>query len=110
MQAAPANDKSPAAAVAAEPLMDEATHKAYNKRCSKCHSPDGRGMAALEVPDMRIAPKRSAEDWAKFLRDPKSVAPNTAMKPVKGITDEDIASLAEYLAQLTQNNAAPQAK
>jgi mono/diheme cytochrome c family protein len=94
---------APAAALASEPIMNEDALEAFNKSCKQCHGPDGRGIAGV-AGDIHKAPKRAAEVWEKYLRDPKSIDPNTEMQKPKGLDDEGYKALAAYLADLTQNN------
>ncbi len=108
-EAALKTSKAPSAALAADALMSEEAHTVYSKKCSQCHGPDGQGIAALGT-DLRLAPKRSLDEWEKYLRDPKSIEPK-AMKCKPGsLSDEDDKAMSVYLTDLTQHNQTPQKK
>ena len=102
MQATP----SPTAADS-EPVMTEAVQGVFERNCKLCHGPDGRGIAAV-APDIRRGPRRGPEDWEKYLRDPKSLHPNSKMPALTGASDEEFKAVAAYLADLTQHNPPPQ--
>ncbi|HZS03376.1 MAG TPA: cytochrome c [Blastocatellia bacterium] len=79
----------------------------YEKSCKQCHGPDGHGITAV-APDLRLSPRRSKEEWEKYLRDPKSVVPGTKKRAPGGLSDDDIEAVAGYLTDLTQHNPPPQ--
>jgi len=89
------------------PLMTEEVQAAFARSCQECHGADGHGITAV-APDLRISPKRSVAEWEKYLRNPKSVDSKTTKAAPRGLSDEEIAALAAYLADLTQHNPPPQ--
>lgn len=95
-----------AASVVNEPLMTEEVHTAFARSCQECHGADGHGITAV-APDLRVSPKRSVAEWEKYLRNPKSVDPKATKTAPRGLSDEEIAALAAYLADLTQHNPPP---
>lgn len=105
-KAASDNSAKASSAPVSEPLMSEAAHEVFTKKCSSCHGPDGHGIAA-QGPDIRQAPSRSVADWEKYLREPQSVVPGSQKKTLAGVSDDDITAMAEYLADLTQHNPPP---
>lgn len=109
--AAPSAKKpgSPAAVLESEPLMTEEVHTAYVRSCQECHGADGHGIAAV-APDLRVSPKRSSEDWEKYLRNPKSIDPKATKAPMRGLSDDEVKAVAAYLADLTQHNPLPEKK
>ncbi|MFN7946475.1 MAG: cytochrome c [Blastocatellia bacterium] len=100
---------SPAAVLESEPLMTEEVHTAYVRSCRECHGADGHGIAAV-APDLRVSPKRSSEDWEKYLRNPKSIDPKATKAPMRGLSDDEVKAVAAYLADLTQHNPSPEKK
>lgn len=96
----------PTTALNVEPVRPEAVQAVFERNCKLCHGPDGHGIAAI-APDVRRAPQRSAEAWEKYLRNPKSLYPNSQMPPLEGRSDEEIKAIAAYLADLTQHNPLP---
>jgi mono/diheme cytochrome c family protein len=89
-----------------EPVMTLEAQSVFERSCKNCHGPDGHGIAAV-APDLRRSPRRSVEEWEKYLRDPNSVHPNSNMPAVESLTDEDYEAVAVYLADLTQHNPLP---
>ncbi|HYE72508.1 MAG TPA: cytochrome c [Blastocatellia bacterium] len=87
-----------------EPIMPLEVQAAFERSCKNCHGPDGHGIAAV-APDLRRAGRRTPEDWVKYLRDPKSVHPNSRMPAIESMTDEEYEAVGAYLADLTQHNA-----
>ena len=73
------------------------------KKCAMCHAKDGTGnekMAAMlkvEIRDLGSAEvqERSDEDFAKIVKEG-----NGKMKPVKGLTDDDIANVIAFVRTL----------
>lgn len=91
-----------------EPVMTFETQAVFERSCKNCHGPDGHGIAAV-APDLRRSPRRTAEEWEKYLRDPRSVHPNAQMPAIASMTDEDYEAVGAYLADLTQRNPPPAA-
>jgi len=87
--------------------MPEEVQSVFERSCKLCHGPDGHGIAAVG-PDLRRSPRRSAEEWERYLRNPKSVDPNSKMPPTAGLSDEEFKAVAAYLADLTQHHPPPQ--
>lgn len=104
---AAAKPSGAAAGAVNEPLMTEEVQAAFARSCQECHGADGHGITAV-APDLRISPKRSVAEWEKYLRNPKSVDSKTTKAAPRGLSDEEIAALAAYLADLTQHNPPPQ--
>jgi cytochrome c2 len=77
----------------------EAGKKAYNEmKCSMCHKIDGVGGKI--GPELLGVGSRKDAQWMKgFLKDPKSVIPDTKQPPFKG-TDEQLEAIVTYLGSL----------
>jgi mono/diheme cytochrome c family protein len=86
--------------------MSEVVHQVFERSCKRCHGPDGHGIAGV-APDLHRAPRRSAAEWERYLRDPKSRHPNSPMPAPVGLGDEELKAVAAYLANLTQANWSP---
>lgn len=91
-----------AAAAISAPAAD--VKEIWEKNCTKCHGPDGKGDTKLgkksEVKDMTDA------KWQADLKDDKAFksvkegikeGDKIRMKPAEGITDEDIKALVAYV-------------
>lgn len=102
----PASASPGGAATDVEPVRPLAAQTVFERSCKSCHGPDGHGIAAV-APDLRRAPRRTSEEWEKYLRDPNSVHPNSRMPALESLTDEDYQAMAAYLADLTQHNPPP---
>jgi mono/diheme cytochrome c family protein len=86
-----------------EPVMPEKAQSVYDQSCKSCHGPDGHGINAV-APDLRSAPRRSIEDWVKYLKNPKSLQPESKMPAIANLEDKEYEAIAAYLADLTQGN------
>lgn len=77
----------------------------YDQHCARCHAqagqPGGPGIGMSKGPNLTDIPnRRHTKEWlADYIRDPKSVKPDTKMMPAfKGtLTDAQINELAEWL-------------
>lgn len=79
----------------------------FQMHCSKCHAqagePGGPGLGSSKGPNLThigSEPGHTAEWFAKFIRDPKSVRADAKLMPkFEGVLkDEEIETLAQYLA------------
>jgi cytochrome c2 len=67
-------------------------------KCPMCHKMDGVGGKI--GPELSGVGNRKDAEWIKgFLKDPKSVIPDTKQPPFKG-TDEQLEALVTYLMSL----------
>jgi mono/diheme cytochrome c family protein len=78
----------------------------YDQHCARCHAqagqPGGPGVGMSKGPNLTDIPNRPGrtKEWlAAYIRDPKSVKPDTKMMPAFGdkLTDAQINELAEWL-------------
>jgi cytochrome c553 len=84
----------------------------FDAHCAKCHAqagqPGGPGVGGSRGPDLSkigSAPGRTADYLADYIRDPKnpnSKRPDAKLMPAFAgkLSDEEIRSLAEYLAAM----------
>ena len=77
----------------------EAGKKVYSEmKCPMCHKMEGVGGKI--GPELSGVGTRKDAEWIKgFLKDPKSVIPDTKQPPFKG-TDEQLEALVTYLMSL----------
>ena len=77
----------------------EAGKKVYSEmKCPMCHKMEGVGGKI--GPELSGVGTRKDAEWIKgFLKDPKSVIPDTKQPPFKG-TDEQLDALVTYLMSL----------
>jgi len=86
----------PSAQASGDPAPGEKIYSA--KRCGACHVIQGKG-GKLGPPLSDIASKRDAQWLKAFLKDPKTLNPETKMSPFKG-TDDELETLIAYLLTL----------
>lgn len=103
--AAPSPEKAPSLEAApespgVEPFMTPQARAAFRRSCASCHGHDGHGILAV-APDLRLAKKRSAEEWEKYLRNASGAHPAAAPPPL-WIDGDELTAIAAYLDRLTQ--------
>jgi cytochrome c1 len=82
------------------------------RRCLKCHADDAKGMPELsmDAPSLADAGTRLRPEWtAKWIEDPRSIRPEATMPKLPGLTPQDAADLAAFLATLGAPAPAPAA-
>lgn len=83
----------------------EAGKLVYDKKCATCHGKEGEGnakmAAALKVEIRHLGSKDVQGKTDEQLRK-ESVEGVGKMKPVKGLSDDDIANLTAFLRTLKQ--------
>ncbi len=85
--------------------MPEKVQVAFEQNCKSCHGPDGHGITSV-APDVRRAPRRTANEWVAHLKDQKGAHSQTKIPAMTALTDDDYEAIGGYLADLTQNNPA----
>lgn len=95
---------APLVAPAAGPDV-EAGKAVFDKKCGACHGKEGEGKEAmakmLKVEMKHLGSKEVQAKTDEQLRK-ESIEGVGKMKPVKGMTDEDIANLMAFLRTLKQ--------
>jgi len=66
------------------------------QKCSFCHSTDGEGKQPLAGVSERLKP----EEIRKWIRSPKAMKSDTAMKPYPNLPKKDLDALVAYLGTL----------
>jgi cytochrome c6 len=95
-------------AMLAIPVMTVAAADAkavYEKECSKCHGPDGKGdtkmgkkMGAKDYTDAKVQAELKDEAAFKAIKEGlKDKEDKTLMKPLEGASDAEIKSLVAYM-------------
>jgi mono/diheme cytochrome c family protein len=82
----------------------------WEKHCATCHGPDGKGVTMmgkkLKIKDLTDPEFQAAftdADAAKAIREGiKSEDGKTRMKPIEGVTDEDIRVLVAHVRGLVK--------
>src|SRR3954468_1640322 len=77
----------------------------YEKECSKCHGPDGKGdtkmgkkMGAKDYTDAKVQAELKDEAAFKAIKEGlKDKEDKTLMKPLEGASDAEIKSLVAYM-------------
>src|SRR5690349_18019637 len=95
-------------AMLAIPVMTVAAADAkavYEKECSKCHGPDGKGdtkmgkkMGAKDYTDAKVQAELKDEAAFKAIKEGlKDKDGKVLMKPAEGTSDEDMKALVAYM-------------
>jgi cytochrome c6 len=95
-------------AMLAIPVMTVAAADAkavYEKECSKCHGPDGKGdtkmgkkMGAKDYTDAKVQAELKDEAAFKAIKEGlKDKEDKTLMKPLEGASDAEIKALVAYM-------------
>ena len=81
-----------------EPASDHGKEVYAMQKCALCHSISGIGgkKHALDGVGTRL----KADDIKKWIRDPKSMKPDTTMKAYPNLPEKDLADLVAYLSSL----------
>lgn len=77
----------------------------YEKTCSKCHGPDGKGdtkmgkkLAIKDYSDAKVLDAMKDDAAFKSLKEGmKDKEGKVLMKPVEGLSDDDIKALVKYM-------------
>jgi cytochrome c len=86
----------------AEGFMPEQVRIVFNRSCTSCHGPDGRGIAAI-APAFNRAKHRSAAEWDRYLRDSRHAHP-VGHPPPLWLDADEMKAMAAYLDSLTERN------
>lgn len=86
--------------------LQAGTAENWDKHCAKCHGPDGKGGTKMGkkagVKDMTSAEYQSAlteEKTIKAVREGLKEKGVEKMKPIKGLSDEEIKALVAHIRQ-----------
>jgi cytochrome c553 len=77
----------------------------YEKQCAKCHGPDGKGdtkmgkkLAVKDYSDAKVQGAMKDDAAFKSLKEGmKDKEGKVLMKPVEGMSDDDIKALVKYM-------------
>ncbi|MDP3850873.1 MAG: cytochrome c [Luteolibacter sp.] len=77
----------------------------YSKNCAKCHGADGKGATPmgkkLKIKDLTVEQKKlSDEQVVKSIKEGVIEDGKQRMKPIKGLSDDDIAAVVKYVRSL----------
>ena len=80
----------------------------WSDQCAKCHGPDGKGetkmgkkLGIADLTDGRVQAKFTDADIVKSIKDGiKDKDGKLAMKPIEGLTDDDMKALIPVLRAL----------
>lgn len=79
----------------------------YGKKCKNCHGDDGSGNTKMgkklkcrDLSDAGVQAKLSDEQIAKAIREGVRENGKLRMKPIKGVSEDDIAALVKYVRTL----------
>ncbi len=78
-----------------------AGQRVFNASCARCHTIGGGRRKGPDLGHVGADPNHTAEWLANYIRDPKSIDPDSSMPAFRGkINEPDLQALAEYLATL----------
>lgn len=85
-------------------------HANWEKHCSSCHGPDGKGATMMgkkikikDLTDPEFQASFTDADAAKAIREGiKSAEGKTRMKPIEGLSDEEVQDLVAYVRSLVK--------
>ena len=79
----------------------------YKKECAKCHGADGSGNTKMgkklkcrDLSDPAVQAKLTDAAIAKSIKEGVKEGGKLRMKPVKGLSEEDIAAVVKYVRGL----------
>jgi cytochrome c553 len=86
------------------------TKENWDKMCSKCHGPDGKGQTKMgqklgvkDFTDAKVQAAFKDEDAIKAMKEGmKDSEGKTLMKAQEGLTDDDMKALAAHVRSLKQ--------
>src|SRR5215470_10622110 len=71
----------------------------YKSKCAGCHGANGEGKPAVKAPALKGTQMDASQVVQNLTKgDPKNKAPHN--KAIKGLTEEEATSLAEYVKSL----------
>ncbi|HKZ52221.1 MAG TPA: cytochrome c [Candidatus Acidoferrales bacterium] len=83
----------------------EAGKAVYDKKCATCHGKEGEGKEAIAKTmkvELRHLGSADVQGKSDDQLKKESIEGTGKMKPVKGLSDEDVANLMAYLRTLKQ--------
>jgi len=92
-------------AIPAVPLLAADAKALYEKECSKCHGPDGKGdtkmgkkLGAKDYTDAKVQADLTDANAIKATKDGlKDKEGKILMKPAEGLSDDDVKGLVAYM-------------
>ena len=96
------------AGIACVSAQAEDAKATFEKQCAKCHGPDGKGdtkmgkkLGIKDYSDAKVQAAVKDEAVLKAMKDGvKDKDGKIQMKPVEGLTDDDVKGLAKYFRTL----------
>jgi len=81
----------------------------WEKSCTKCHGPDGKGQTKMgqklgikDLTDAKIQAEFKDEDAFKAVKEGIKKDDKVLMKPVEGLSDDEIKELVKHVRTLKQ--------
>lgn len=98
------------ASLMAGTLCSASTPALWEKHCSTCHGPDGKGVTMMgkklkikDLTDPVFQASFTDEAAAKAIREGiKSEDGKTRMKPIEGLSDDEVKALIAYVRSLVK--------
>ncbi len=77
----------------------------FTKECAKCHGADGKGDTKpgkmLKIKDLTVEQAKLSDDQiAKTVKEGLQADGKMRMKPIKGLTDEEVQAVAKFVHTL----------
>lgn len=91
-------------ALAAWPVQADDPKAIYEKECTKCHGPDGKGQTKMgqklkvkDYTDAKVQAELKDDAATKAVKEGLKDGEKTLMKPAEGLTDADIKGLIAHM-------------
>jgi|ERR1043166_193186 cytochrome c553 len=91
-------------ALAAWPVQADDPKAIYEKECTKCHGPDGKGQTKMgqklkvkDYTDAKVQAELKDDAATKAVKEGIKDGEKTLMKPAEGLTDADIKGLIAHM-------------
>jgi len=97
---------APTSVASLETYLPESVRTIFKRSCESCHGYDGHGIAGV-APDMLRTFGRKPEEWENYFVNPQSLHPGAQMPSTVWMSQDEIKTVAAFLANLTNRNSMP---
>ncbi|MEO6725869.1 MAG: cytochrome c [Blastocatellia bacterium] len=94
---------APTSIASVETFLPESMRTIFKRSCESCHGYDGHGITGI-APDMLRSFGHKPEEWEKYFVNPQSVHPGAQMPSTVWMSQDEIKTVAAFLANLPDPN------
>ena len=94
---------APTSVTSVETFLPENVRTIFKRSCEACHGYDGHGIAGV-APDMLRSLGHKPEEWENYFVNPQSVHPGAQMPSTVWMSQDEIKTVAAFLANLPDPN------